>query len=126
MLAAKASAELNQVLTLHPAQVLEDAVVFAVPQAAAGVLRIHVDGLHAGADTLPENAERGIESIWLRKPLRGRHFAQTEGAPLPPVPQIVEMRAAGEVRRELPGQSGVPKSTAQRPLAPRYLIAGLT
>src|SRR5262249_32888720 len=94
-----AATELDEVLALDPAHVFVAVIVLAVPEAAAGILGIDVDGLHAGANALAEDTERSIEAAGLRvATLRTGNECGSLSGPLPPVAQIVECRLAGQMR----------------------------
>src|SRR5258708_16437929 len=85
----RAPAKLNQMVALDPAQVLAEVIVFPVPQTAAGILRVHINRLHARSNAFAENAERCVQPIRLSKTLRSRYDRGQEGCPLPPVKPIL-------------------------------------
>src|SRR5260370_37663517 len=104
LLPFRASAKLNQMVALDPAQVFAEVVVFSVPQTAAGILGVHIDRLHARSNALAQNAERCVPPIRLSETLRAWYDRGREGCPLPPVTQIVKRGLAGQLRRDLARQ----------------------
>src|SRR5260370_35595801 len=101
-LVTEASAELNEVVSFQPTQVFKEIVLFAIPQAATGVLRIHVDGRHANGDTLSGNAQSGVHPIRLQKAaLRSRERGGMQCAPLPPLAHPGQSQLAGQVGGDL-------------------------